>query len=427
MSSDRPRVVVIGAGFGGLWAARTLVKSPVDVLLIDRNNYHVFFPLLYQVAAAELEPEDIAYPVRNILRRRRNVDFLLADVTDVDLKARTLNAGGRTIPYDYLVLSTGSITSYFGVPGAADLAFPLRTLEQGIALRNHILSCFENAVHKPDPEHRQLLTTFAIVGGGPTGVEFAGALAELVRGPLRKDYRTLDFAQVKIILLEAGPALLPSLQSRLGAYAAKRLRGKAVDVRLGSVVTGVTPHSVLLKDGSTIPTDTVIWTAGVQGAPEAHRWGFPLTSGGRVAVQPTLQTPQHPSTYVIGDLADVKQDGRLLPMVAPVAIQQGVAAAKNILRQLKGGDPQPFKYKDLGTMAVIGRNAAVAHLFNRYALTGFLAWLIWLVVHLARLIGFRNRLIVLINWSWDYLFYERVVRLILPAESGGRRTRHRQK
>ncbi len=424
--ADRPRVVVVGAGFGGLWAAKALAKSPVDVLLIDRNNYHVFFPLLYQVAAAELEPEDIAYPVRSILHRRRNIDFLLADVTAVDMLAHMVKANGRNIPYDYLILATGSTTSYFGVHDAAEHAFPLRTLEQGIALRNHILSCFEKAVHEQDSSRRTNLTTFVIIGGGPTGVEFAGALAELVRGPVKKDYRSLDFQQVRVILLEAYGTLLPSLPHRLGAYAAHRLQKKAVDIQLGSSVTGVTLDAVHVKDGSTIPADTVVWTAGVQGSPDVQQWGLPLARSGRIAVESTLQVPNQPNVYVIGDLAYVEKNGHPLPMVAPVAVQQGTTVAKNVIRQTEGKDPQPFKYKDLGAMAVIGRNAAVAHLFNFLTFTGFIAWLIWLVVHLARLIGFRNRLIVLTSWAWDYLFFERVVRLILPTEASSRRSSPRQ-
>ena len=414
--SDRPRVVIVGAGFAGLWAARTIARSPVDVLLIDRNNYHAFFPLLYQVAAAELEPEDIAYPVRTILRRRSNVHFRFADVEKVDLERRVLQLGSQSVFYDYLMLATGSTSNFFGVPGAADYALPLRTLQEGVTLRNRILSSFEQAADEPDSERRRRLLTFIIVGGGPTGVEFAGALSELIRGPLKKDYRTIDFDKVRVILLEAGSGLLPGLPQQLGSYAAERLLKKSVGVRLDSAVSLITPHEVHLQDGSVVAADTVIWTAGVRGTPNGETWGLPIAHNGRVRVLPTLQVPGYPNAYVIGDLAYVEKCGRPLPMVAPVATQQGEAAARNIARQLEGEEPSPFQYRDLGTMAVIGRNAAVAHLFGRWSFTGFPAWVIWLGMHLFKLIGFRNRLLVLTSWAWDYLFYERVVRLILRSE-----------
>ena len=416
--AERYRVVIVGAGFGGLWAARAIARYAVEVILVDRHNYHVFFPLLYQVAAAELEPEDIAYPVRSILRKLPNVGFIMAEVKRVDLTAKLVEADGRTIPYDFLILAMGSTSHFFGVPGAAEYAFPLRALEEGVALRNHILSCFEQAVHEPDSEQRERLLTFAIVGGGPTGVEFAGALAELIYGPLRKDYKTLDLQKVRVVLLEAGESLLPSMPERLRTYALKRLLKIRVEVSLRSGVSQVTPEAAHLTDGRVIPTETVVWTAGVHGGTQPQAWGLPIARNGRVDVLPTLQVPGHPSAYVIGDLAYVEKDGLPLPMVAPVAIQQGTVAARNIARQTSGSAPLPFNYKDLGTMAVIGRNSAVAHLFGRWTFTGLVAWVIWLSVHLLRLIGFRNRLLVLTNWAWDYLFYERVVRLILPSKEG---------
>ena len=286
--AGRRRVVIVGAGFGGLWAARTLARSSVEVLLIDRNNYHTFFPLLYQVGAAELEPEDIAYPVRSILRRLPNVRFVMGQVDKVDLAAQVVQANDREIPYDFLILATGSRPHYFDVPGAAEYVFPLRTLDDGVALRNRILTCFERAVHEADAEKRQRLLTFAIVGGGPTGVEFSGALSELVYGPLKKDYPTLDFERVRVLLLEAGGSLLPNLPERLRSYTLRRLSKIGIEVRLQSVVSQVTPGEVHLKDGSTIPTETVIWTAGVQGDPLARSWGLPTARGGRVSVQPTL-------------------------------------------------------------------------------------------------------------------------------------------
>jgi NADH dehydrogenase len=408
-------VAVVGAGFGGLWAARSLARSPVDAVLIDRQNYHCFLPLLYQVAAAELEPEEIAYPVRSILRTLPNVRFVLADVIRVDLDRRVLETDGPAIPYDFLILATGSVSHFFGVPGAVEYAFPLKTLEQGMALRSRILSCFERAALEPDAERRRQLLTFIIVGGGPTGAEFAGALTELIRGPLAKDFPGLDFREVRVILLEAVDGLLPGQPERLRAYALARLSRMGVEVHLRATVSRITREAVLLKDGSSVPGETVVWTAGVRGDPLAQAWGLPVGRGGRVAVLPTLQLSGHPEVYVIGDLAYIEEDGRSLPMLAPVAMQQAVAAVRNIGRQIAGQAPEPFHYRDPGTMVVIGRNAGAVHLRGR-SFTGFIAWVLWLGVHLVKLIGFRNRILVLVNWAWDYLFYERAVRLILPRE-----------
>ncbi len=408
------KVVIIGAGFGGLWAARTLARSPVDVLLVDRNNYHTFYPLLYQVGAAELEPEDIAYPVRSLLKKWPNVHFDMAEVRRVDLAAQTVMTADRIIHYDHLIFAIGSTFNFFGVPGAAEYAFPLKTLEQAIVLRNHILRCFERATREADALRRQRILSFAIVGGGPTGVEFAGALAELVCGPLVRDFPTLDFSQVHVMLFEAGESLLPGQPKPMSDYAQRRLRHMEVDIRLQAAVSQVTSEAVGLKDGTVIPAETVIWTAGVRGVPEAAAWGLPVTRNGQIVVLPTLQVSGHPEVYVVGDLARIEEAGPSLPMVAPVAIQQGVAAARNIVRQISGQAPTPFHYHDRGTLATIGRNAAVAYLWGR-PFTGFLAWGLWLGVHIFNLIGFRNRFIVLINWAWDYIFYERGVRLILPA------------
>jgi NADH dehydrogenase len=415
---EHPRVVIVGAGFGGLWTARGLARSPVDVLLVERNNYHTFPALLYQVAAAELAPGDIAYPLRSILRSLPNAQFAMGQVRGLDLARRVVETDGRGISYDFLVLATGSVSHFFGVPGASEYAFPLKTLQEGIALRNHILGCFERAVHEPDTERRQRLLTFAIVGGGPTAVEFAGALAELIHGPLVKDFPTLDLREVQVLLLEATESLLPVLPGPLRSYALARLRKMGVEVRLRSTVSRITPGVLHLQDGTSIATETAIWTAGVRAAPQVQAWGLPTAQRGRVAVQPTLQVPGHEEVYVIGDLAYLEEGGRPLPMVAPVAIQQGAAAARNIVRQVAGQAPLPFHYRDRGTMVTIGRNAAAAYLSGR-AFTGFPAWVLWLGVHLFNLIGFRNRLLVLINWAWDYFFRERPVRLIVPRENAG--------
>ncbi|MFQ5986452.1 MAG: NAD(P)/FAD-dependent oxidoreductase [Thermoplasmata archaeon] len=414
-NGTRPRIVILGAGFGGLWAARALRRASVDVVLIDRNNYHTFFPLLYQVAAAELEPEDIAYPVRTIVRKLPNVQFLLADVQGVDLEAQKIATPGGSVSYDYIILATGSTAHFFGVPGAEEHAFPLRTLEEGVALRNHILRRFERAAWEPDPQRRRELLTFVIVGGGPTGVEFAGALAELVAGSLARDYPRLDFREVRVILFEAADRLLPVLPSRLSAYAHRRLQHLGVEVHLETLVARIEARGVHLQDGSALPAETVIWTAGVQGSPPTDTDALPADSSRRLSVEPTLQVPGHSGVYALGDLA-LLEGGESLPMLATVAIQQGTAAARNIVRQIRGHVPRPFRYEDLGTLAVIGRNAAIAHLFSRAAFTGFFAWILWLGVHLFRLIGFRNRLVVLSSWAVDYLLFERVVRLILPSE-----------
>ena len=408
MTLDKPKVIVIGAGFGGLWATKTLRRSPVEVILIDRNNYHTFFPLLYQVGTAELAPDNIAKPVRSMLQKIRNV-------SGVDLESKSVSIGGQVLQYSYLIVPTGSVTNYFGVPGAEKHAFPLRTLEQGVELRNHILFRFEEAPSAGTPEERSPLLTFTVVGGGPTGVEFCGALSELIRGPLRRDMPTLNVREASVILLEAGSSLLSGLPTRLRDYAFKRLAKLGVDVRLDSEVSRITPDEVRLTSGEVINTKTVIWTAGVRGDEIARSWGLPLGRNGRVPVLPTLQVKGRSEVYVVGDLSYIEGAERQPPMVAPVALEQGKTAANNIRRQLAGELPQAFRYKDRGTMAVIGRNAAVAHLFNRWEFLGLIGWMIWLALHLYQLIGFRNKLSVLINWAWDYVFLDRVVRLILPV------------
>ncbi|MCX9011567.1 MAG: NAD(P)/FAD-dependent oxidoreductase [Candidatus Methanoperedens sp.] len=414
--NERYRVVILGAGFGGLWAIKTLVRYPVDICLIDQNNYHTFFPLLYQVASAELEPEDIAYPVRSIVRKFPNVHFLLGRATKIDLKAQIVETDARAVPYDFLIVAIGSLTHFFNIKGASEHVYPLKTLEQAVDIRNQILTCFERASYETDEDFQKSLLTFVIVGGGSTGVEFAGTLAELIYGHMKRDYRSLDFGKVRVILLEAAGKLLPNLPDRLGNYARERLNRIKVEVRFNSKVSEVGPDEVKLTDGSVIRTYTTVWTAGVRGEPALNSWGLPVNPNGKVTVLNTLQIPDHPNVYAAGDLAYLEEGGHPLPMVAPVAIQQGVAAGENIVRQISGKPQVPFHYNDQGIMAVIGRRAAVAYLYNRFGFTGFPAWIIWLGIHLFRLIGFRNRLLVLTNWAWDYIYYERVVRLILPAK-----------
>ncbi len=337
----------------------------------------------------------------------------MAEVQGLDLARRVIKTNGPALTYDYLLLAPGSVPNFFGVEGAEQHAFPLYSLEQAIALRSHILRCFEQAVQEPDEMARRRALTFVIIGGGATGVEFAGALAELIHGPLIRDYPALDAKQIQVVLLEAMSSLLPALPDKLREYTHNRLRRMGVEVRLQATVARITPQAVVLQDGSTIATNTVVWTAGVRGNPQVSSWGLPTARGGRVPVLPTLQVAGHPEVYVIGDLAYLEEEGHPVPMVAPAALQQGKRAAQNVMRQMAGEEPLPFHYRDLGTMVTIGRNAAVARLGSRQV-TGFFAWVAWLMVHLVRLIGFRNRLFVLLNWAWDYFFFERASRLILP-------------
>lgn len=411
----RPVVVVCGAGFAGLWAARRLAGEEVDVVLLDRNNYHTFYPLLYQVAAAELGPTEVAYPVRAILRKASNVVFRMADVRGVDLESRTVVTDVDRIAYDHLVLALGSVPNFFGVEGAAEHTFTLREMDQAIPLRHHLLSRFESAVFERDPEHRRKLLTFVIVGGGPTGVEYAGALAELVFGPLLEDYPTIDAEEIRIVLLEALDELLPGMPGELCGYAADRLARRGVEVRTGAVAERVEEGRIVLDGDEAIESETIVWTAGVKGDDAVGSWGVPVNERGQVEVTGLLNLEEHPEVWVAGDLAYVEQEGEPLPQVAPVAIQEGEHVARNILRRVRGDAAEPFEYDDPGMLAVIGRNAAVAD-FGGRTFTGFPAWIIWVVVHIAKLIGFRNRALVLVNWAWNYIRFENAVRLILPFE-----------
>jgi NADH:ubiquinone reductase (H+-translocating) len=412
----RSRVVVVGAGFAGLWTARRLAGKEVDVTLLDRHNFHTFLPLLYQVASADLGPAEIAYPVRSIFRGATNIDFHMAEVTDLDLEARQVVTDIGRFPYDHLVLALGSVSHFFGVEGAEEHAFPLKTMEDAVPLRHRILSSFEKAVCERDPEQRRRLLTFAIVGGGPTGVEFSGALAELIRGPLGRDYPMIDPDEVRVVLIEAMDRLLVGMPGKLSRYAKAQLERRNVEVLLDSAARSITPHAIELADGTELASETVIWTAGVRGVPGPEAWGLPVGRGGRIPVSDTLQVAEHPEVRVAGDLALLEVDGQPLPGVAPVALQQGTLAADNILRELKGEAPRPFRFRDPGMLAIIGRNNAVAWVRER-AFTGFFAWILWLVVHIAKLIGFRNRVLVLTNWAWNYLSRGRAPRLILPPDA----------
>lgn len=415
MHISPPRVVIVGAGFSGLWAAQGLADDDLDVTLLDRNNFHTFYPLLYQVAAAELGPTDIAYPVRSILREGC-VRFRMADVERIDFDRRTVHTSEGDHDYDVLLLAMGSVPAFFGVEGAEEYSYPLRDMDHALPLRREVLSRFEKASFEPDAARREAHLTFVIVGGGPTGVEYAGALAELIHGPLLKDYPIIPRDEVRIVLVEGSDRLLGAMDARLGNYALERLRARRVEVELNTMVTRIRPDGVDFGDGTSIESDTVVWTAGVQGDPRVTGWGLDTGGLGRVVVEPSLQVPGRPEVFVAGDLARaLGEDGQPLPQVAPVAVQQGrhlVGAVQAFLR----GDPVPdFVYEDPGMLAVIGRNHAVAQVFGS-RFTGFPAWILWALIHVAKLVGFRNRMLVLVNWAWNYVFYERSVRLILPVE-----------
>jgi len=404
-------VVIVGAGFAGLNAARALRRAPVQVVLVDRNNYHLFQPLLYQVATAGLEPEEIARPARAILRGQKNFDFRMVDVTRVDFAARRLETTGGPISYDFLVLAPGGETNFFGLESMQRHGLGLKDIPDAIAIRNHVLTCFEQAMLEPDPEKRRTLLTFIVVGGGPTGVEMAGALSELIRLVLVKDYPRLNIKDVRILLLEATDKLLAAMPERLREAAVKTLWRKWIDVRFGAQVADYDGTQIRLKSGEIIPAQTVIWAAGVRASSLNATLGLPASRQGRIAVEPTLQVTAHPEVFIIGDAAYREHNGEPLPMVAPVAIQMGRFVARNIKRQLRGQPLELFHYRDQGTLATIGRNAAVANVYGIKA-SGFVAWVMWLGIHIIQLIGFRNKLFVLINWAWDYFFYERAARLI---------------
>jgi len=410
----RPRVVIAGAGFAGLTCARGLKNAPVDVLLVDRNNYHLFTPLLYQVASALLDPGEVARPVRELIRPLGNADFRLARVTGVDLERRALKTDRGELPYDYLVLATGSQSDYFGNASLAKHAMGLKQMEEGLALRNRVLSRVEATQWIGDRERRRNMLTFAIVGGGPTGVEMAGALSELIRHVLKKDYPHLDLGEVRVLLLEAEDSLLATFDPALREAARRSLQRKGVEVMLGARVADVTDQSIRLAGGEEISVGTVVWTAGVRGSEVGALLGVKLLRQARVPVDKTLQLPGHPAVFVIGDLAGAVDGANPLPMLIPVAMQEGRRVAATIGDMVRNGGASAFVYKDPGTMATIGRNSAVAQL-GRVHLSGFPGWVMWLTVHLVNVVSFRSRILVLINWAWDYLFYDRPIRLVLRA------------
>lgn len=412
---QRKRVVVVGMGFGGTRAAQRLADSGLEVILVDRNNYHLFQPLLYQVATAGLEQESIAYPVRALIRGWRNLSFRMAEVTGLDLPGKRVLTDKGPLEYDYLLLAGGSETNYFGNKGVERHAFDLKRLTDAESLRNTILGIFEQAVLEQDPELRRQLLTFVVVGGGPTGVEFAGALSELIRYVFRKDYPTLNLDESRVILLEAAPAVLLAMPEKLREYARTHLQQMGVEVRCSTMVADAAPGTVTLANGEVIAARTLFWSAGVKAAPLAGMIPDEKGPAGRVKVTPGLTLPDHDEVYVAGDMACIEQDGKPLPMTAPVAMQQGTYVASAILERERGSRPAPFHYRDKGSMATIGRNSAVVSAFGMQ-LSGYLAWIAWLFLHLYYLIGFRNRIVVLLNWSWYYWFHERQVRLITTVD-----------
>jgi NADH:ubiquinone reductase (H+-translocating) len=408
-----PRVVVVGAGFGGLSVARNLAGSEVNIVVLDRSNYHGFWPLLYQVATAGLEPESIAHPVRSILRKHRNVDFQMAEVTGIDFDNRLVYTDGEPVAYDYLVLAAGSAANYFGNDALAEQTYSLKDIDEAVRLRNRILSAFEHAVREKDAQRRNAMLTFVIVGGGPTGVELSGAFAELIREVLRKDYPMLDVSEAHILLVEAMSTILMTFPESLREEAKHQLEKMGVEVKLNTALESVNNGRVKFKDGTEIEAETVVWTAGVRGALLGDDLGIPLARGARVPVEPTLTLPSRPEVFVIGDMASLTnpKTNQPYPMVAQVAIQEGKRAARNLLAQVRRESMLPFQYFDKGNMATIGRKSAVLDVFGMQ-LTGFLAWIAWLIVHITFLIGSRSRLVVLTNWAYNYFTYDRATRLI---------------
>ncbi|MGE0746220.1 MAG: NAD(P)/FAD-dependent oxidoreductase [Rhodospirillales bacterium] len=416
---DEPRVVIVGAGFGGLEAAKALSGQPVRVTVIDARNHHLFQPLLYQVATAGLSPADIAAPIRSVLRDDRNVEVVLATVTGVDAAARAVVTADRRIGYDYLILATGARHAYFGHDEWEPYAPGLKTIDDATALRRRILLAFERAEAETDPGARRRLLSFVIVGGGPTGVELAGALAELARRALARDFRHIDPRQSRIVLVEAGPRVLAGFPEALSAHAARSLERLGVEVMMGAPVTAVDAGGAV-AGGVRLAAANVLWAAGVAASPAARWLGADADRTGRIMVGTDLSVPGHDTVFAIGDTALIAgPDGRPLPGIAPVAKQQGRYVGRLIAGRVRGrGAPAPFCYRDAGNLATIGRKAAVAD-FGWLRLTGFPAWVLWSIAHIYFLIGFRNRLSVALNWAWAYLTFQRGARLITGAGPDG--------
>src|ERR1700730_13688062 len=406
-----PRVVIVGAGFGGLTAARALARAPAHITVIDRQNHHTFQPLLYQVATAGLSPSEIAAPIRSILRGRDNVEVLLGEVTGFDLARRLVETPEQKIPYDYLVVAAGASHAYFGHDDWEPFAPGLKTIEDALEIRRRVLLAFELAERQAAAGESGFPLNFVIVGAGPTGVELAGTLAEISRHALLHEFRAIDPKSTQILLIEGGPRVLPTYPEELSSSAQEQLQKLGVEVRTSAMVTAVEPGAVRVGE-TRLAATVILWAAGVAASPLGKKLGAPVDRAGRVLVNPDLSVPGHPEVFVVGDLAAMKdENGKWLPRVAPVAMQEGKATAHNIGNELRGEPRKNFHYWNKGSLATIGRAAAVAD-FGKIHVSGFLAWLSWLFIHIFFLIGFRNRLIVLIQWAWSYLTYQRGARLI---------------
>lgn len=420
----RHRVVIVGGGFGGLYAAQALRRADIELTLIDRRNFHLFQPLLYQVATGALSPGEIASPLRYVLNRQKNTKVLLGEVIDIDVAAHEVRLkDGGSVPYDSLIVATGSTHHYFGHPEWAKIAPGLKTIEDATEIRTRVLLAFERAEKETDPETRRAFLTFVVVGAGPTGVELAGALGEISRDTLRKDFRSINPADARIFLVEGEDRVLPPYTPDLSKAAEQALIELGVQTRAGARVTEIDEHGVTLETPQTkrrIEAKTVLWAAGVQASPLGHllseRTGVPLDRAGRMMVEPDLSLKGHPEIQVIGDLAHFEQDGQMIPGVAPTAMQQGRYAARSIVSRLRGETPAPFRYWDKGSLATIGRNRAVA-MIGRFHFSGYLAWLIWLFVHLLYIVEFENRMLILFQWAYDYFTHNRGARLITGPDA----------
>jgi NADH dehydrogenase len=409
------RVVVIGGGFAGLWAVRQLARAPVEITLIDRRNHHLFQPLLYQVATAGLAAPSIAAPLRHILRNQRNVTVHMGEVQNIDTAARRVTLPDRQIPYDYLLVASGATHAYFGHDQWAQFAPGLKTLDDAFLIRRRVLSAFEEAEAATSDAQRDACLTFAVIGAGPTGAELAGTLAEIARHTLTRDFRHIDTRKARILLIEAGPRVLSTFTDELAGKARKQLERLGVEVHTGKPVTEIGAGFLRFGD-QRIAARTILWAAGVAASPLGKQLGTELDRAGRVRVQPDLSLAAHPEVFVAGDLASIEQDGKPVPGVAPAAKQMGARVAKNILARIAGRETAPFRYTDFGALATIGRHSAIAQLPS-LRFSGLIAWWFWLALHIYFLIGFRSRLIVLINWAWAYFTYARGARIILGNEN----------
>jgi NADH:ubiquinone reductase (H+-translocating) len=415
-----PHIVILGGGFAGLYTARGLKGVDAEVTVVDRHNYHLFQPLLYQVAMAALNPGDIAAPIRGILRKQKNVRVILGEATAVDVNAKRVQlADGGSVAYDHLVVATGATHSYFNHPEWEHFAPGLKTIDDALEIRRRVLLAFEAAERESDPERVKMLLTFVVIGAGPTGVELAGALSEIARQTLVRDFRTIHPENARVILLEGKDRVLPPYPPELSEKALAQLQGLGVEVITNAIVTDVNDHEVRIGE-RVIPTRTILWGAGVQASPLAQSLGVPLDRAGRVLVEPDLTIPGHQDVFVLGDLAAVRQhDGSFVPGVAPAAIQEGQHTALNLERAVAGQPLRAFKYKDKGSLATIGRAAAVADFGEKVRFGGFFAWMAWLLIHIFFLIGFRNRFLVITQWAWAYFTYQRGARLITGTRAQG--------